>query len=75
MVNQWTVAENLILGREEHSLGIMKSQHEYPVFAMMGEFADDISLDTRVASLSFAEKQIVEIVRSIGFQSKLVIMD
>ena len=75
IVNQLTVAENLILGREEHSLGIMKSQHEYPVFAMMGEFADDISLDTRVASLSFAEKQIVEIVRSIGFQAKLVIMD
>lgn len=75
IVNQLTVAENLILGREEHSLGVMKSQHEYPVFAMMGEFADDISLDTRVASLSFAEKQIVEIVRSIGFQAKLVIMD
>ena len=42
---------------------------------MMEEFAEDISLDTRVANLSFAQKQIVEIVRSIGFQAKLVIMD
>lgn len=75
IINQLTVAENLILGREEHSMGIINGHHEYPVFAMMQEFAPDIPLDKRVSSLSFAERQIVEIVRSIGFQAKLVIMD
>ncbi|MFA6821371.1 MAG: ATP-binding cassette domain-containing protein [Sphaerochaetaceae bacterium] len=75
IVNELTVAENLTLGRENHKLGVIRGRHEYPVFQMMEEFAEDISLDTRVANLSFAQKQIVEIVRSIGFQAKLVIMD
>ncbi len=75
IVNELSVADNLTLGRESHRLGVIKGKHDYPVFSMMEELADDIALNTRVANLSFAQKQIVEIVRSIGFQAKLVIMD
>ena len=75
IVNQLTVAENLVLGREKHRMGVINQRYQYPVFAIMREFADDIPLEKKVSLLSFAEKQIVEIVRAIGFQAKLVIMD
>lgn len=75
VVDQLTVAENLILGREEHVLGVLSKKRRYPVFDMMEEFAEDIPLDRPMSALGFAEKQIVEIVKAIGFNTKLVIMD
>ena len=75
IVNQLSVAENLILGREKHNMGILASHFDYPVFSMMKEFAPDIPLEKKVSTLSYAQKQIVEIVRSIGFNAKIVIMD
>lgn len=75
VVEQMTVADNLTLGREEHRLGIVRSNPNDPVLRLMAEFAPDIALHRRIASLSFAEKQIVETVKAIGAQAKLVIMD
>lgn len=75
IVDQLSVAENLVLGREVHVMGVLKKNREYPVYDMMREFAEDIHLDRQVETLGFAEKQIVEIVKAIGFNTKMVIMD
>ena len=75
IVDQLTVAENLVLGRETHKYGIISKKTMYPVYGLMQEFAKDIPLHKTVAELSFAEKQIVEIVKAIGFEAKLIILD
>lgn len=75
IINQMTVRENLTLGREKHQLGIIKKDASDPVLRLLSEFAPDIPLDARVHQLSFAEKQIVETVKAIGADARLVIMD
>jgi ribose transport system ATP-binding protein len=57
VVDQLTVEENLVLGRER------------------SKFAPDISLRTRVSKLSYAEKQVIEIVKAVGFDANIIIMD
>ena len=75
IVNQLTVAENLTLGREQSRLGVLKRIVSHPAFDMLGEFAPDIALSRRVSMLSFAEKQLLEIVKAVSTDAKLVVMD
>ncbi len=76
VVNQLTVEENLILGREPNRYGVIqKSDPNERVFQLMKEFAPDIPLNKKVSLLSFAEKQIIEIVKAIAVDASLLIMD
>lgn len=75
IVDQLTVEENLTLGREKHRFGILKKDFDDPVFQLLQDFAPDISIKQRVSSLSLAEKKIIEAVKAIGSDAKLVIMD
>lgn len=75
IVNQLSVRDNLTLGRERHTLGVIRQDHDDPVLRLMAEFAPDIPLDRRVSRLSFAEKQIVETVKAIGADARIIIMD
>lgn len=76
IVDQLTVGENLILGREPHRYGILKKcDLSDRVFQLFREFAPEISLEKKVGLLSFAEKQIIEIVRAIAAEASLLIMD
>ncbi|NLF26863.1 MAG: sugar ABC transporter ATP-binding protein [Clostridiales bacterium] len=75
IVNQLTVAENLTLGREKNRLGVLKKTTSCGAFDMLREFAPDIALSRRVSMLSFAEKQLLEIVKAVSADAKLVIMD
>ncbi len=75
VVEQLTVEENMTLGREKSRAGLILRDPLDPVLAMLKEFAPDIPLQKPVALLSFAEKQIVEIVKAAGTDAKLVIMD
>ncbi|HHT11293.1 MAG TPA: sugar ABC transporter ATP-binding protein, partial [Candidatus Atribacteria bacterium] len=76
VVNQLTVEENLILGREPNRYGVIqRSDPSGKVFQLMKEFASDISLKKKVAQLSFAEKQVIEIVKAIAVDASLLIMD
>ncbi|MEG1843602.1 MAG: sugar ABC transporter ATP-binding protein [Clostridia bacterium] len=76
VVNQLTVEENLTLGCEKHDrLGIIHKEKDLKALQMLREFAPDISAGRTVANLSFAQKQLVEIVKAISGEAKLVIMD
>ena len=76
VVNQLTVEENLILGREPNRYGVIqRSDPSEKVFQLMKEFAPDIPLKKKVAQLSFAEKQVIEIVKAIAVDASLLIMD
>jgi len=76
VVDQLTVEENLTLGRERTKFGILrKTDRADKVFAMLNEIAPDISLRTKVSKLSYAEKQVIEIVKAVGVDANLIIMD
>ncbi|MCX6089637.1 MAG: sugar ABC transporter ATP-binding protein [Candidatus Atribacteria bacterium] len=76
VVNQLTVEENLILGREPNRYGIIKKTNESDrIFQLIKEFAPDIPLKKKVGLLSFAEKQVIEIVKTIAVEASLLIMD
>lgn len=73
-----SVAENLFLGREITGKGnifsnkkeMNKKSHE-----MLQKLGFDIDPHTLVRNLSTAQQQIVEIVRAISYDSKIIIMD
>ena len=76
IVDQLTVEENLTLGREKTKYGIIKkADNSEKVYTVLKDFAPDISLRRKVSSLSFAEKQIVEVVKALGVDANLIIMD
>ena len=75
IVEQLTVAENLTLGREQSRWGVLKKRAQDRAFDVLREFAPDISLNDRVSQLSFAEKQLLEIVKAVSADAKLVVMD
>lgn len=75
IVEQLTAAENLTLGREANRLGVIQKRARDAAFDLLAEFAPDIALNARASTLSFAEKQLLEIVKAVSAEAKLVIMD
>jgi ABC-type sugar transport system ATPase subunit len=76
VVDQLTVEENLTLGKEKAKYGIIrKTERSDKIFNVLKNFAPDISLRQKVSRLSYAEKQVVEIVKAVGVDANLIIMD
>lgn len=76
VVNQLTVEENLTLGREKAWLGVLRRPDPTEgIFRFLHDFAPDISPKSRVSALSYAEKQVLEIVKALGVEASLIIMD
>ena len=75
IVEQLTVEENLTLGREKSRIGIIQRDPSDQAFDILRTFAPDIPLGIRVFSLSFAEKQLLEIVKAVSTNARIVIMD
>ena len=76
VVNQLTVEQNLTLGREKSWCGVLrKPDPAEGVFQFLRDFAPGISLKVKVSSLSYAEKQVLEIVKAFGVEANLIIMD
>lgn len=76
LVDELTVAENILLGSEPCSLGIVKRKDsiaftEKALEKVGGRFDPR----TLVGRLSVAEKQLVEIARALSRDAKIVIMD
>jgi len=69
------VAENLFLGREIANLFSDKKQMYKKSSEMLSKLGFDINLKTLVRNLSTAQQQIVEIVRAISYDSRIIIMD
>ncbi len=70
-----TVEENLMLGREPHKLGFIRSERNRirDVLALLGHA--DLPLNAPVAVLSVGIQQVIEIARALLREARIIIMD
>ncbi len=77
-IPEMTVAENIFLGREPRYPGtpfIRRKQLEEQTSRLLEEFQFRAGPNTKVGSLSVAQKQMLEIIKAISYNAKLIIMD
>ena len=76
LVPHMTVAENIFLGREpKGKLGVNYLQMRTASQKMLDQFDLGIDADTLVTDLSIAQQQMVEIVKAISFNCRILVMD
>lgn len=76
LVPYMTVAENIFLGREPMSGGFVNiKQMTEEAQALLDANGMNIQADALVGSLTIAQQQMVEIVKAISFNSKILVMD
>jgi ribose transport system ATP-binding protein len=77
LVPDLSVAENIFIGREPKSAGVLINWRR--LNAQAGKMLDrlDVKIDPRayVADLPVAQRQMVEIAKALSYRSKLIIMD
>jgi ribose transport system ATP-binding protein len=76
MCTDLTVAENMFLGRETHSHGLI-NQHEMNRQAkeILNQLKIDIDPRTVVKNLSVSKQQMVEIAKALSMRARILIMD
>lgn len=76
LVPHLTVAENIFLNREPIKCGMIDYQI---LFSESQRFIDDLGLNLhawqKVVGLTIAQQQMVEIVKAVSFQAKIIVMD
>jgi inositol transport system ATP-binding protein len=76
LIPELSVAQNIFLGREEHSFSWVKEKSiTRQTASLLDAIGIDIKPNQKVADLSIAEKQMVEIVKAISQNAKIIIMD
>ena len=77
VVNQLTVEQNLSLGKETVRLGFFRKDPLLVdrVYRVLQSLDPCIGLHRRVADLSVAQKQVIEIAKAIASDSNVIIMD
>jgi len=76
VVDQLTVEQNLLLGREDTLLGVIRRpERSGRLYQVLKDFAPDIPLNRKVGELAYAEKQVIEIVKAVAAEASLLIMD
>lgn len=72
-----TVAENIMLGQEEHAWGVVRRAAEHQRVARSLTLLDrsDLPLNVPVRNLSVADQQIVEIARALVIDAKVIVFD
>jgi ABC-type sugar transport system ATPase subunit len=76
VVNDLTVEGNLTLGREKHRVGIIQKDDSLErIVSILRELDKTITLNMMVGELSTAQKQIIEIVKAVSIDCKILIMD
>ncbi|NRB19764.1 MAG: sugar ABC transporter ATP-binding protein [Rhodobacteraceae bacterium] len=76
VVDELTVLENLTLGMEQSRFGfLVKSDLDERVVQTLAAIEPSIDPSARVASLSVAQKQIIEIARAASSGANVIIMD
>jgi len=76
-VPEMTVAENIFLGREPVRAKFLvdKKKMYQDTRDLLDSFDFHVAPDQRVSSLSVAQKQMLEIIKAVSQQAKLIIMD
>ena len=76
LVPHMTVAENIFLGREPMGkFGVDFRKMEKDAQVMLDQFDPGIRAETQVGDLSIAQQQMVEIVKAISFNCRILVMD
>ncbi len=76
LVPYMTVAENIFLGREPgNKYNINRQQMIDEAQKLLDAYEMNIDADSLVEHLSIAQQQMVEIVKAISFNSKILVMD
>ncbi len=76
LVPHMTVAENIFLGREpKGALGVNRTLMSQEAQKMLDKFDLGIDSDAEVSDLSIAQQQMVEIVKAISFNCRILVMD
>ena len=76
LVPYMTVAENIFLGRE-HGKGrfLNKESMNKEAQTLLDQYQMNINAETLIKDLTIAQQQMVEIVKAISFNSKILVMD
>ncbi|MGL5260524.1 MAG: sugar ABC transporter ATP-binding protein [Lachnospiraceae bacterium] len=76
LVSQMSVAENIFLGREiGNEFNINRTQMISEAQELLDAYEMNIKADVLVGELTIAQQQMVEIVKAISFNSKILVMD
>lgn len=76
LVPHMTVAENIFLGREPKKGGFIDKQRmNREAQLLLDDYDMGIEADMLIKNLTIAKQQMVEIVKAISFQSKILVMD
>jgi len=76
LVEDLSVAENVLLGREPTRLGtIDRAAMAEKTQALLNRVAARFSPSAQVANLALAERQLVEIAKALSYDAKVIIMD
>ena len=76
LVPYMTVAENIFLGREPgKKLNINRKKMTEDAQKLLDAYEMGIDADTLVEKLTIAQRQMVEIVKAIAFNSKILVLD
>ena len=76
LVPYMTVAENIFLGREAGSkFNIKRRQMTEEAQKLLDAYEMHIDADTLVEKLTIAQRQMVEIVKAISFNARILVMD
>ncbi len=77
VVDQLSVEENLSLGKEKNRFGFIQkdSQVIEKIYSVLQRLDPTINLDQKVADLSVAQKQVIEIAKAISSDSGIIVMD
>lgn len=76
LVPYMTVAENIFLGREPgNKMNINRRQMSEEAQKLLDSYEMNIDADMLVEHLTIAQQQMVEIVKAISFNSKILVMD
>lgn len=76
LVPYMTVAENIFLGREPgKKLNINRKKMTEDAQKLLDSYEMGINADTLVEKLTIAQRQMVEIVKAISFNSKILVLD
>jgi ABC-type sugar transport system ATPase subunit len=76
VVDDLTVEQNLSLGKENHRLGVVqKTPSLDQVASILKDLDPRIDLNQKVATLSVAQKQVIEIAKAISSDANIIVMD